>query len=120
MITRIWHGWTGKDQADAYERLLAQEIGPGIAARGIDGVGGPQVLRRDGGDGDVEFVTVMTFSGWAAVAAFAGTDPEAAVVPAAARRLLKRFDQRSQHYEVVLDEDGWHGCRRSGTAAPEH
>ena len=34
---------------------------------------------------------------------FAGEDYEAAVVPEKARRLLERFDARSQHYETVLD-----------------
>ncbi len=35
-----------------------------------------------------------------AVVAFAGEDHELAVVPDAARALLRRFDERSQHYEV--------------------
>lgn len=35
-----------------------------------------------------------------AVRAFAGDDYEHAVVPAAARKLLARFDERSAHYEV--------------------
>jgi len=34
---------------------------------------------------------------------FAGDDPEAAVVLPAARALLTRFDERSQHYEVQVD-----------------
>jgi hypothetical protein len=34
------------------------------------------------------------------VKAFAGEDYEAAYVPARARAILKRFDQRSRHYEV--------------------
>jgi len=101
VITRIWHGWTEKQNADAYQHLLREEISPGITARGIAGVGAPQALRRDSGDDEVEFVTIMTFPDWAAVEAFAGPDRQAAVVPLAARRLLKRFDQQSRHYEVV-------------------
>ncbi|MEX0591499.1 MAG: acyl-CoA dehydrogenase [Xanthobacteraceae bacterium] len=31
--------------------------------------------------------------------AFAGEDDEVAVVPSAARAVLKRFDDRSKHYE---------------------
>jgi len=34
------------------------------------------------------------------VKAFAGEDYEVAVVPPKARGLLKRFDERSGHYEV--------------------
>jgi hypothetical protein len=37
-----------------------------------------------------------------AVRAFAGPDPDVAVVPPAARQLLARFDQRSAHYETVI------------------
>jgi hypothetical protein len=40
------------------------------------------------------------------VRTFAGQDYELAVVPPKARAVLKRFDERSQHYEVrvALDE----------------
>jgi hypothetical protein len=37
----------------------------------------------------------------AAVAAFTGGDPAQSVVPPAARRLLARFDEHWQHYEVL-------------------
>jgi antibiotic biosynthesis monooxygenase (ABM) superfamily enzyme len=105
MITRIWHGWTSSQDADAYQKLLQSEIGPGIGARGIPGLRGPRVLRRESADDEVEFVTIMTFADWAAVAAFAGPDQQAAVVPPAARLLLKRFDKQSAHYEVVVPAD---------------
>jgi hypothetical protein len=102
MITRIWHGWTSSADAGAYQQLLQQEIAPGIADRQIAGVRGPRLLRRDVPGGEVEFVTIMSFPDWAAVAEFAGSDPQAAVVPPAARRLLRRFDERSAHYDVVV------------------
>jgi hypothetical protein len=105
VINRIWHGWTSKDNAHAYQQLLESEIAPGIAGRHIAGLSGPRVLRRDNGPDEVEFITIMSFADWAAVAAFAGPDPQAAVVPPAARRLLRRFDQQSAHYEVVSPAD---------------
>jgi hypothetical protein len=37
MISRIWHGWTSLENADAYERLLRTEIFEAIGARSIDG-----------------------------------------------------------------------------------
>jgi hypothetical protein len=37
MIGRIWHGWTRPEDADAYERLLKEEIFPGIAEKGVPG-----------------------------------------------------------------------------------
>ena len=98
-ICRIWHGWTSPADADAYEQLLRTEIFESIAARGIRGYQGIELLRRPGADG-VEFVTLMWFESLDAVRDFAGADYEVAVVPAAARALLQRFDARSAHYEV--------------------
>jgi hypothetical protein len=42
----------------------------------------------------------MWFDSIDAVGDFAGDDAEVAVVPRAARQLLSRFDERSQHYEI--------------------
>lgn len=102
MIGRIWHGWTNRENAGAYERLLRGEIFPGIARRGIPGYRGAHLLRREG-DTEVEFVTICWFDSLAAVRRFAGEDYEASVVPAAAKKLLSRFDDRSQHYETVVE-----------------
>lgn len=99
MISRIWHGWTAPENADAYEALLQEEIFVGIQSRNITGYHGIHLFRRDIGD-EVEFVTLMWFDSLDAVRIFAGEDYEVAVVPPKARLLLKRFDQRSQHYEV--------------------
>ena len=101
MISRIWHGWTTRENAAAYEALLRSEILPGIASRSIRGLSGAHLLRRDVPEG-VEFVTILWFDTLEAVREFAGEDYEAAVVPEKAQRLLTRFDARSQHYETVL------------------
>lgn len=102
MISRIWHGWTSRENAAAYEDLLRSEILPGIARRGIRGLTGEHLLKRDVPEG-VEFVTILWFESMDAVREFAGEDYENAVVPEKARKLLSRFDARSQHYETVLD-----------------
>jgi heme-degrading monooxygenase HmoA len=99
MISRIWHGYTKSENADAYESLLKEEIFVGIRGRRIPGFREIQLFRRDFGP-EVEFVTVMWFDSLDAVRVFAGPDHEAAVVPPKARALLSRFDERSQHYEV--------------------
>jgi len=100
MIARIWHGWTAAEDADAYERLLKEEIFPGIAAKKVRGYQGIRLLRRSVSPNEVEFVTIMWFDSWQAVKQFAGEDYEQAVVPPKARAVLSRFDERSQHYEV--------------------
>ena len=105
MIGRIWHGWTSPGRADAYEALLKDEIFAGIRGRNIPGFRSIQLLRRDSG-AEVEFLTLMVFDALAAVREFAGEDYEQAVVPEKARALLTRFDERSQHYEILVADSG--------------
>ncbi len=99
MISRIWHGYTTLENADTYENLLKEEIFLGIRNRNIPGFREIQLFRRDM-ENEVEFITVMWFDSIDAVRKFAGEDYAAAVVPPSARKLLARFDERSQHYEV--------------------
>lgn len=110
MILRLWHGWTAPEQSQAYERLLTRQVAPAIVARGITGLRDLSVLRRDPLELDPavggEVLTVMTFDDLAAVSAFTGGDPSASVVPAAARRLLSRFDEHSQHYTSLSTYTG--------------
>ncbi len=99
MILRIWHGYTTPENAGTYEALLKSEIFHGIEGKALPGFSGIELLRRDLGD-EVEFVTMMRFSTISDVKAFTGEDYETAYVPEAARKVLKRFDPRSQHYEL--------------------
>ncbi len=99
MIARLWHGWTTRENADAYEALLRREVLPSIHR--IHGYKGAYLLRRETRD-EVEFVTLTLWDSMDAVRAFAGEDYEVAVVPPEARKLLSRFDQRSVHYETRL------------------
>ena len=100
MVGRIWHGWTKPENGDRYERLLKEEIFPGIAAKKVSGYRGIQLFRRALDNEEVEFVTIMWFDSWEAVKRFAGEDHELAYVPPKAREVLARFDERSQHYEI--------------------
>ncbi len=102
VISRIWHGWTKPENADAYETLLKNEIFPGINNRRIAGYRGIHLLRRNL-ENEVEFITIMWFDSIEAVRSFAGEDYEIAVIPAKARTLLSRFDPRSRHYEVKAE-----------------
>lgn len=99
MICRIWRGWTRRDNASAYEELLRYTVIPGIEARGIGGFHHIDLMRRDLGD-EIEFATIMWFDDFEAVKAFVGEDYEVSHVPAAARAVLSRFDERAIHYEV--------------------
>jgi heme-degrading monooxygenase HmoA len=99
MISRVWHGWTKREHADAYERMLQTTILPGIFR--VAGYQGADLLRRDVGD-EVEFVTITHFDSMDAVRAFAGADYEVAVIHPDAQDLLTRYDARSTHYETVV------------------
>ena len=95
---RPWRGWTTAANADAYEELIRSTIFPGILDRGIDGLFRLDLYRR-AGEAETEFMTTMWFTNHEAIARFAGPDWETAVVPASARALLSRFDEKAAHYE---------------------
>ncbi len=98
-IKRIWHGWTTSENAAAYEKLLNDEVFPGIEAKNIAGYRGIELLRRDL-DGEVLFITIMSFDSIQNVIDFQGADYERCYVPDAAQKILTRWDERSAHYEV--------------------
>jgi antibiotic biosynthesis monooxygenase (ABM) superfamily enzyme len=100
VIARVWHGWTSPSNADAYEEFLRTKMFPSIHR--VPGYVGADLLRRDAGD-EIAFVTITRFESLESVRAFAGEDYEQAVVEPEARALLSHFDERSEHYEVVVD-----------------
>jgi antibiotic biosynthesis monooxygenase (ABM) superfamily enzyme len=104
MMFRIWHGWTTPGNADAYQRLVQDEVFAMIAGKKIDGYRGIDLLRRNVGD-EVEFITIMRFDSLDAVKAFTGADYERSFVPPQARAVLKRFDERAQHYDHIRHID---------------
>jgi hypothetical protein len=102
MISRIWRGWTTLENSERYEKLLRTEVLPGIAGRGISGYLGAHLLRRNHPD-EVEFVTILWFESLESVRGFMGDDYETAYVPPQARAVLARWDERSSHYDVLLE-----------------
>jgi hypothetical protein len=107
VILRYWRGWTTPDNADAYHKIVSEQVLPGIAARQLDGYHGAYLLRRDL-DQEVEFATVMIFDSIDNVRTFAGDDYETAYVPPAARAVLARFDEKSAHYTTLLTPEQTH------------
>ncbi|PYI91818.1 MAG: antibiotic biosynthesis monooxygenase [Verrucomicrobia bacterium] len=100
MIARIWHGWTKQSEAKTYERLLREEIFPGIAQRKIAGYHGAELFIRKDGD-EVEFLTLLRFDSMEAVETFAGSDSRRPVIHSKAEPLLIRMDERSRHYRII-------------------
>jgi hypothetical protein len=105
MIVRIWRGWTTPENADAYQSIVSTRVLPAIADRELDGYHGAYLLRRTLDDGEVEFSTVMLFDSIDPIRELAGPDYEVAHVPAEARAVLARFDQRAAHYDTLLTPD---------------
>jgi antibiotic biosynthesis monooxygenase (ABM) superfamily enzyme len=99
-ICRLWRGWTTPGNAAAYERIVRNEVIPGIESRHIPGFRHIDLMRRELG-GEVEFQTLMWFDSLEAIKAFMGEDYAVSHVPNAARAVLLRFDERAAHYEVV-------------------
>jgi antibiotic biosynthesis monooxygenase (ABM) superfamily enzyme len=99
MIARIWHGWTKRADAEAYEKMLRNEIFPSIAARNIQGYHGAELFVREDGD-EVEFVTLLRFDSMDAVKEFAGADESKPVIFPKAERLIARME-RARHYRVA-------------------
>ena len=100
MIARIWRGWATTATADAYQRHYESEV-PGHL-RKIPGFRGARLLRHQDGH-EVMFTSITYFTSMEDVRAFAGEDPEQAVVEEAARRALTRWDERVTHHEVAAD-----------------
>ena len=104
MICRIWRGWTTPENAAAYQRVLTEEVILGIEARDIEGIQRIQMMRRDLVD-EVEFTTIMWWDSLDAIKGFVGDDIEAGHVPAKAQAVLKRWDERTAHYEIFGDRE---------------
>lgn len=131
VVVRRWHGWTTAEDADAYERLVSEEVLPDPETTA--GYLGHEVLRRaEGGSAaverssgaedttgtereeanvpdeieTVEFCVLSRFASWDAVESFAGPEPATAHVPASARELLVAYDDHVTHYERAVRVDG--------------
>ena len=98
MIARIWHGFTKPENANQYEAMLKPDVLPGLDK--VAGYFGSYLLRRDQ-DQEVEFVTLMLWESVDAIRSVAGDAYERAIVPEERQRVLSRWDDRAQHYEIV-------------------
>ena len=99
MIARLWRGTARPDAAAAYLRHLEEDTLPQL--RRLDGFMGASVLQRPAAGG-VEFVVITRWASMEAIRAFAGADPERAVVPEAAQRLMVSYDETVEHFELTV------------------
>lgn len=99
MIATIWHGWATHANADAFEALVKNEICPALLAKEVAGFRSSQLLRLARA-GQTEFVCIGCFDDMDSVHAVLGDVDTKPMLPPKALALLRRFDQRAQHYEV--------------------
>ena len=98
MIARLWRGWTSIENADAYERLLREQVFPNLQQ--IDGYRGGHILRQEANN-EVEFVVMNLFDSLESVRAFAGPEYTVPVFEPEARQLLSKVEPLARHYEVA-------------------
>lgn len=96
----MWRGWTTLDNADAYQQIVLTEVIPGIESRKIPGFRHIDLMKRDSGN-EIEFQTLMWFDNLDAIINFIGADYSKSHVPPAAQAVLKRFDERAIHFEIL-------------------
>jgi hypothetical protein len=100
MIARVWQGWASPAAAGDYQHHYETDVVEHL--RHTAGFCGARLLRRDD-DGEVLFTSITFFTSLDAVCAFAGDNPEQAVLEDAARRPLTRWDERVTHHEVTTE-----------------
>ena len=98
MISRHWTGVARPGQAESYLSHLRTDTFPQLSA--IPGFVRAAVLRREV-DGGTEFRIVTEWESLTAIRAFAGRDPEVAVVPPVVQAMMAHYDARVEHYEIA-------------------
>lgn len=100
MFVRLWSCRARLDKAGGYVKHFRGNVYPGL--RRIDGYRGAYVLQRSLG-GEAEILVLTLWDSMTAIRAFAGDDPDVAVVEDEAKALLSHFDLSVKHFEVVLE-----------------
>ncbi|SDR31780.1 Heme-degrading monooxygenase HmoA [Rhizobiales bacterium GAS113] len=100
MIVRMWRGLEKRGEAGAYRRHLEGAVLPQLEA--LPGFMGASLLQRDLG-GEAEVLVMTKWASMEAIRAFAGPEPEKAVVEPHARAVLASFDDRVTHHELVCE-----------------
>lgn len=99
MIIRIWRGWAAQDRPDDYPAHFRAQVIHEL--RRVAGFEGADLLRRDD-ERFIEFTVITRWASFDAIAAFAGDDPERAVVEPGAIDALDHFDAFVTHHRSIL------------------
>lgn len=98
-IIRTWKGWTTLENAPIYEDMLINEVFPTVKKNGVIGLEKVSISTQVKKD-EVEFFLVLQFDSLDAVKTFSGENYEKAYIPKNAQRILKRYDENAEHFEL--------------------
>lgn len=115
-ISRVWRGWATRSNAGEYERLVTEEVLPGMER--LDGYRGATLLKRDAGEDQIEFLVTTEWESLDSIRGFAGEEYDRATIPQEAADLLVRYDGRAAHYERVVATAATRGAAASDGGAP--
>ncbi|MBC7814099.1 MAG: antibiotic biosynthesis monooxygenase [Burkholderiales bacterium] len=101
MIARAWRAVADVDKAPQYEAHFQHDVLPEL--REIDGYKGAYLLKREE-NGAVIIAVLTLWESMNAVQAFAGDQPDMAVVSPAAQAVLRSFDTGVMNYEVAFTD----------------
>jgi heme-degrading monooxygenase HmoA len=97
MIARLWRGRASREGAEAYRRHALETVFPHL--KQIVGHAAAFLLTRTVGD-HVEILVETHWRSMEAIRAFAGPDPERAVVEPEAQAVLTDYDPVVVHYSI--------------------
>jgi heme-degrading monooxygenase HmoA len=98
MIARTWRGTATPGKAADYQRHFTTNVAPHL--KQLAGHEGAYLLRRED-QGEVEFLALTLWDSIESIRAFAGQNPNVAIVEPEGRAALSRFDEFARHYEVA-------------------
>jgi hypothetical protein len=98
-IIRTWKGWTSIENAPIYENMLINEVFPAVKRKGVVGLEKVSISTLKNKD-EVEFFLVLQFDSLDSVKMFAGENYKKAYIPENAKRVLSRYDNTADHFEL--------------------
>ncbi len=98
MISRQWRGLAKIDCSEDYIEHLRKDTFPKLQL--LEGFVDGSILQRKLSDG-IEFIVVTRWQSMTAIEAFAGCNPDIAVVPDNVKDLMVEYDSSVRHYTIV-------------------
>ena len=98
MIIREWRGRTIQSKAAEYPEHFRRTVIPEL--RSVPGFLGAFLSTRPAGD-LIEFLVLTRWASMSAIRAFAGSNPDKAIVEPGATAALTDYDRQVRHYEVI-------------------